>query len=114
MEGIMVLNTIITPIYSYGWNPWCLFFIIPILIGIYLTYFWLINRNKPKMKQWLYIGTMTISLSLGLASGICSHKNVSYDTVHQVIIDNGIDIVEFRNNYEIVEQVGITYMIRQK
>ena len=114
MEGIMVLNTINTPVYTFGWNNWCLLLIIPILIAIYLIIFAYSNRHFARARRWGLIGAIILALSLTFGIAICSTENVSYDRTYQVIIDNNVDMEQFRQNYEILEQVGITYMIEHK
>lgn len=114
MDGIMILNTINTPVYTFGWSNWCFLFSIPILLGVYLVWFGYLNRRFAKARRWASIGILMLALSVGACLGICSTENVSYDRTYQVIIDNNVDMIQFRANYEILEQVGITYIIRQK
>ncbi len=114
MDGIMILNTITTPVYSFGWNFWCWALILPIIFAIYLIYFWYINRRHVRTRRWAWLGALIIAISLTVGIGVCSTENVTYDRTYQVIIDNTVDMVQFRQNYEILEQVGITYVIRQK
>lgn len=114
MEGIMVLNTIDTPVYAFGWNNWCFLLIIPILIAVYLITFAYSNRRLARARRWGVIGAIILTLSLTFGIAICSTENVSYERTYQVIIDNNVDMEQFRQNYEILEQVGITYMIKHK
>ena len=114
MDGIMVLNTINTPSYSFGWNNWCWFLLVPVFLAIYFLYFRYINRHNRRTAKWGLIGFILLVLSLTIGIGICSTENVTYDRSYQVLINNDVDMEQFRNNYEILDQVGITYVIRQK
>ena len=114
MDGIMILDTIRTPIYSFGWNNWCFLFFIPILLAIYLILFGYTNRRFAKGRQWAYIGILVLIFCVMFSIGICSVENVEYDITYQVILDNEVNIEQFRTNYEIIDQVGITYIIRQR
>ena len=114
MGGIMVLNTIDIPSYSFGWNNWCWFLMVPIFLAIYFLYFRYINRRNRKTAKWGLIGFVLLILSLTIGLGVCSTENVTYQRNYQVLLDNSVDMEQFRSNYEIVEQVGITYVIRQK
>ena len=111
MDGIMILNTIATPVYSFGWNPWCWALSLPIILAISLIDFWYINRHHARTRRWAWLGALILIISLSIGYGVCSTENVTYDYSYQVIIDNNVDMVQ---NYEILEQVGITYMIKQK
>ena len=114
MDGIMVLNTINTPNYSFGWNNWCWFLLIPIFLAIYFLCFRFINRHSRRAGKWGLIGFILLVLSLTIGIGVCSSENVTYDKSYQVLINNNVDMEQFRSNYEILDQVGITYIIRQK
>lgn len=114
MDGIMILNTIHTPIYSFGWNNWCFLFFIPILLAIYLILFGYANRRFVKGRRWACVGVLVLTLCVIFSIAICSVENMEYDTTYQVILDNEVNIEQFRANYEIIDQVGITYIIRQK
>ena len=114
MDGIMILDTIRTPIYSFGWNNWCFLFFIPALIAIYLILFGYANRRFSRGRQWACVGFLMLVLCVAFSIGICSTENMEYDTTYQVILDNKVDIEQFRTNYEIIDQVGITYIIRQR
>lgn len=114
MDGIMVLNTIATPVYSFGWNPWCWGLIIPIILALYFIYFWFINRDLRRTRRWLTLGVFMLVVSLAIGYGVCSTEHVKYEYKYQVIVDNTVDMIQFRQNYEILDQVGITYMIKQK
>lgn len=114
MEGIMVLNTIDTPVYAFGWNNWCFLLFIPILIAVYLITFAYSNRRFARARRWGAIGAVILALSLTFGIITCSCENVTYTRTYQVLIDNTVDMEQFRQNYEILDQVGITYMIKQK
>ena len=114
MNGIMILNTIAEPVYSFGWNDWCWFLLVPIFLAIYLIYFWSINRRHTRTRRWAWLGVLILIISMAVGYGVCSTENVTTKYSYQVLLDNTVDMVEFRQNYEILDQVGITYVIRQK
>ena len=114
MEGIMVLNTIKNAVYSFGWNPWCWLLIVPIAISVLLLCFYSSNSHRKGMAKWGVIGTLILAFSVATGIAVCSTDNVSYEYIYQVIVDNEVDMESFRSNYEILDQVGITYMIKQK
>ena len=86
----------------------------PCFPAIYFLYFRYINRHNRRTAKWGLIGFILLVLSLTIGIGICSTENVTYDRSYQVLINNNVDMEQFRNNYEILDQVGITYVIRQK
>lgn len=114
MDGIMILNTITTPVYSFGWNGWCWALIPVALLAIYLIIFGHENRRHASARRWRSIGIVVLVASLCLGTAICSVDNVEHEKTYQVLVDSTVDMEQFRANYEILEQVGITYIIRQK
>ena len=114
MEGIMILNTISTPVYSFGWNGWCWALIPFIVLAIYLIIFGHENRRHASARRWRSFGIAALIVFLGLGATICSVENVQYEKTYQVLVDSSVNMESFRANYEIVEQIGITYVIRQK
>ena len=114
MEGIMILNTITTPVYSFGWNNWCWVLLPFILLAIYLIAFGHKNRRHASARRWRSFGIVALVGFLCLGTAICSVENVQHENTYQVLVDNTVDMEQFRANYEILEQVGITYIIRQK
>lgn len=114
MEGIMILNTITTPVYSFGWNGWCWALIPFAILAIYLIIFGHENRRYASARRWRSIGIIALVGILSLGTAICSVDNVKHEKTYQVLVDSTVDMEQFRANYEILEQVGITYIIRQK
>ena len=114
MEGIMILNTISTPVYSFGWNGWCWALIPFAVLAIYLIIFGHENRRHASARRWRSIGIVALAGILCLGIAICSVENVQHEKTYQVLVDSSVDMESFRANYEIVEQIGITYVIRQK
>lgn len=114
MEGIMILNTITTPVYSFGWNGWCWALIPFAVLAIYLIIFGHENRRHASARRWRSIGIVALTGILCLGTAICSVENVQHEKTYQVLVDSSVDMENFRANYEIVEQIGITYVIRQK
>lgn len=114
MEGIMILNTITTPVYSFGWNGWCWALIPFAILAIYLIIFGHENRRYASARRWRSIGIVALAGILCLGAAICSVENVQHEKTYQVLVDSSVNMEDFRANYEIVEQIGITYVIRQK
>ena len=114
MEGVMILDTITTPVYSFGWSGWC-WALIPIaLLAIYLIIFGHENRKYASARRWRCIGIIVFVVSLWVGIGICSVDNVKHEKTYQVLVDSTVNMEQFRANYEILEQVGITYIIKMR
>ena len=77
MDGIMVLNTINTPSYSFGWNNWCWFLLVPVFLAIYFLYFRYINRHNRRTAKWGLIGfiLLVLSLTIGIGTWRCSRRS---------------------------------------
>lgn len=55
-----------------------------------------------------------ISFALGIISGILSIIMAKETTRYQVLLDDTYPVSELYENYEIVEQEGVTYWVEEK
>lgn len=114
MEGVMVLNTIETANYNWGWSNWYFLFLLPLTLGIYLTYFYWINRRRWKGKFQRNLGIILIIFSIVTPFIKSATHTITYDNTYQVLLDSSVEMETFRQDFEVIEQIGITYMVRQK
>lgn len=114
MEGVMILNTITTPVYSFGWNGWCWAFLPFILLAVYLIAFGHKNRRHASARRWRSFGIAVLVGILCLCATICSVETVVHEESYQVLVDNSVDIEQFRTNFEILDQLGITYIVKPR
>lgn len=114
MDGVMILNTIETANYNWGWSNWYFLFLLPLTLGIYFIYFYWINRRHSKVRFWRNLGIVLIIFSITIPFVKAATHTITYDTTYQVLLDSNVEMETFRQNFEVLEQVGITYMVRQK
>lgn len=69
-----------------------------------------ISGTDSDVAGWIVI----ISLIVGLICGILAFVITGEKTRYQVLLDDTYSVSELYENYEIVEQEGITYWIEEK
>ena len=132
MSGISILNTFeVVTAYKPTWS-WTVFAIVLVLtfifIGFISTFF--INTNtfgkkfakKPKEKRRFIIGltriivTIVLSLVISIFCGFAVKDKTpkTIETRYEVLISDNMSFKEFHANYEIIEQRGEIYVIRER
>ena len=132
MSGISILNTFeVVTAYKPTWS-WTIFAIVLVLtfifIGFISTFF--INTNnfgkkfakKPKEKRRFIIGltriivTIVLSLAISIFCGFAIKDKTpkTTETRYEVLISDNMSFKEFHANYEIIEQRGEIYVIRER
>ena len=110
MEGITVLNS-----YANELTALEIYLYIAILIGSLLSgglfYFAIKDKNTPG----IVFSSMFIAIFLVLF-GITTHKYFikEPDTYYQVVLDENVSYLEFTEKYEVIEQNGQIYTIKEK
>lgn len=69
-----------------------------------------VSDTDADVAGWIAI----ISLLVGLILGVLSFTITKETTRYQVLLDDTYSVSELYENYEIVEQEGITYWIEEK
>lgn len=112
MEGIAVLNTTEKFISGPGWSLACT--TIAIFLGISILGVIISILTKDNVNAVLFTGmTIVIGLILLLSTQTADDKASSY-IVYDVVIDESVSLREFNEKYEILDQKGEIFSIREK
>ena len=110
MEGVTILQTVPTTVWTSGFN---IPFLITLLLAvIYLIFsIWLLFDCDS---NWFF--ALLIALFCGFMSFACwsFDETIPGPNKYQVLIDEDVSIVEFTDKYEILSQEGITYWVQDK
>lgn len=110
MEGITILQTVPTTIWTSGFNlP---FFITLLLAAICLIFCaWFLFDGDD---AWVI--ALIMAVFCGLISFVCwdFDESIPGPNKYQVLIDENVSITEFTNKYKILSQEGITYWVQDK
>ena len=105
LQGVEILSQEIIPImeaneplFLFGW-----------FIGIILL---IVINIKVDTTLSIVVFFSVIAISLGLSYGI--PRKVGEYTQYKVIISDEVNFIEFNNKYEVLEQEGKIYAIREK
>lgn len=110
IEGITVLNS-----YSNGLGILGIFLYAMILVGFLLSVGLFCSAAKDKFAFGIAFSSISIAIFLVLF-GITTYKCFikEPDTYYQVVLDENVSYLEFTEKYEVIEQNGQIYTIKEK
>ena len=106
MQGVEILSTF-EYITKYGWNPW----IFAVFLGItalaaFVLYF-------AKKEDFILVIIFGLLVSTMVSSPVFGTAPKEYETRYKVIIDDTVSLNEFFETYEIIDQDGKIYIVRE-
>lgn len=110
MEGITILQTVPTTVWTSGFNiPFLITLLLAVICLIFCVWF-LFNCES----DWVI--ALIVGLFCGFVSWVCWNidEEIPGPNKYQVLIDENVSITEFTNKYEILSQEGITYWVQDK
>ena len=111
MEGITILNTVEVMASTWGFSIAGLFFAIVTLLILIVAIFNTIYDEISGAACFYSIAAFGIFVSLlnfGSANEYFDHYK------YQVIIDDSVSLTEFMEKYEILDQEGLIYTVKEK
>ena len=81
-----------------------------IIVGIFIS----IKEHDWRNLLLIFGASLFVSLCLATIAGSAFEKPVEYTTQYKVIISNEVSFVDFYEKYEIIEQDGEIFTIREK
>lgn len=132
MNGISILNTFeVVTAYKSTWS-WTMFAIVLVLAFMFIGFIsrFFINTDifgKKFAKKWKgkyhfivglirIIVTVILSLAASILCGFAGGDKVpkTVETRYEVLISDNISFKEFNENYEVIEQRGEIYVIKER
>lgn len=116
MEGVEILNQFEVPIehclnWTVFWITFSIFFIGGLSEGIIL---WLKYGCVFSIVPILTLLGLAGGFVIGLMFGNAAEIPTKYETHYQVIITDEVKMTEFNERYEILDQEGKIYTVREK
>lgn len=114
MEGVRILaeNIIMSTQYNFAWNGFTIFLYILAIYDVVITIIFVIDEDRTAFASI----ALAICLILG-GTGIANYvgKEEIYDyTEYKVIVDDTVNMNEFMKKYEILDQDGEIYIVRER
>lgn len=115
MQGIEILTSKEVAVeWGYNWKAfWITFaivFVICLIIGIYNT---IKNSNCAEVGFMLIVGCI-LGAIVGTGIGDMAGIPTKYKTEYKVTISEDIQMVEFLKHYDLIDQDGKIFIIREK
>ena len=115
MNGVVILNEIEAVVsYTWGFSPYGIFLIILGIISIGIAiYFGIKNKTKDKNTKLLSKAGVIVALVPILMGTISfmTGKTIA-ETQYEIYMPGEVNMVEFNERYEIIEQRGLIYTVR--
>jgi len=112
MDGVTILNTFTQEVTGWGLNAFGTIFIVLCVANLIISFYLAVHLDDP--------ATATIITTLGVICGIvgvaiCSHAKVidTYEA-YEVIVNESVSFTEFQSRYDILEQRGDIFVIKEK
>lgn len=111
MEGVTILNTIEVITSTWGFSIAGLLFAIVALLILIGTIFSIIKDEGLEASVFGLITGISVFISL-MCFGTANEYFDYYK--YQVIIDDSVSLTEFMEKYEILDQEGLIYTVKEK
>lgn len=115
MDGIEILSVIEKPVLLFNEGAFGSTFFITVVIFLFIAIYLSITEN-----EWIYFPLFSIvgvlaGVLLGLiAGGIFVQKTDEVEITYKVTISEEVSLNDFMEKYEIIDQDGKIYTIREK
>ena len=115
MEGVRILaeTAIYDTVYSWGFDPLLIFMVICLAFSVYILVGSIINQE-------LFITLISFILCATCVYGsICVASMANSEEVfshmeYKVIVEDNVELKDFINHYEILDQEGEIYTVKEK
>lgn len=123
MDGVTILNEIVTPIEEISNLIICILVLVILtisggVVGGILEYKSFSLSNLPKIVRIILVAIAgaTVGFCVGtvIFVFIAKFEQIGEKTTYEVTIDDTVSMTEFNNRYNIVEQRGKIYVIEEK
>lgn len=106
-----ILQTVEIVEKTWGWN-WLGFAIGVLAIGLMITFFFFDNYSDSAMAALSLF--LCIVLTVASALVFANTKEKDRYNKYQVLLDDSVSVNELYENYEVIEQEGITFWVEDK
>lgn len=111
MDGITILSVSENIIYGTGWNPCCTFLLVPLILSASLFLLGLVVEDGG-----MFAGGL---IGLLIFGGLCyytyrTNGEVGTYPIYKVTIDESVSFEEFNKRYEVINQDGLIYEIKER
>lgn len=116
MNGIDILSSaeVVTK-YTFNWQIfWITALIITALITLMGIVTYIDTNYRTNVIPFCVISGVIISIMLGGAFGMILNIPIEYITEYKVIVSDEVNFNEFQEKYEIINQEGKIYTVREK
>ena len=115
MDGIEILSVIEEPVLLFNEGAFGSTFFITLIIFLFIAIYLSITEN-----EWLYFplfsaaGVLAGALLGLVAGGICCTESDEVEISYKVTVSEEVSLNDFMEKYEIIDQEGKIYTVRER
>lgn len=115
MNGVEILSSAevaTTSAFNWEFAAWLL--LVFVAAGVFVGILFSIAFNDWPMFGLIFIIFACVGLVIGFIAGITEQVPTGYETQYKITVSDEASMAEFLEKYEIIEQEGKIYTVREK
>lgn len=110
MDGVIILATEqVASAWKFNWVTFIIVFVCVALLVFFVAW-----GNDILDELWIYIFMVFVSALVGVTLGFLLGLPTEYETQYKVTITQDVSMTEFYEIYEVVEQDGLIFTVKEK
>ena len=110
MDGVVILVAEqVASAWAFNWLVFVIAFVLITLFSLLMVYI-----NDLLDEIWLYVIFGVVSIIGGALFGFILSTPVEYEMQYKVTITDDVSMTEFYERYEVVEQEGLIFTVKEK
>ena len=115
MDGIEILSVIEKPVLLFNEGAFGSTFFITVIIFLFIAIYLSITENEWFCLPLFSVTGVLAGVLLGLVAGILFvQKTDEVETTYKVIVSEEVPLNEFLDKYEIIDQEGKIYTVKER
>lgn len=115
MDGVEILSSVEVAS-EYAFNETASWIVFGVVLGLFVIWGICIAIEECSWEPLPVMGLLgaILAILLGVVVGDTTATPVAYETQYKVIIDDSVSMNEFLDKYEIIDQEGKIYTVRER
>ncbi len=116
MQGVEILTSVqVTTEWAFNWTAFWIAFGVIFVVGIFAMIMTFIQEGfYGPVLLIVCVGCAILGSMLGVLFGTICETPATYETQYKVTISDEVSMTEFYEHYEVIEQDGKIFTVREK